>query len=638
VHTKHLRRACLPQSGRAIVLLVLIGILHAFFSVLSVRAASSFAHPAFQQQWSAVEDEIPNFWGPLQTARDGQNEPYADAPGGQRLVQYFDKARMELTDPNTGAVTNGLLTVELKSGNLQLGDSSFVMQGPAAVGIAGDPNGAGPTYASLGQLPERISQASGAVNLRFNQSSNAFTQVAPSTDPATVFTAYYGDPGGRFGQNVPRAFVDFLQSIPGGYLGVLGYPISPAFSATVPVGGQAKDVIIQAFQRKVLTYTPTNPSAFRVEFGNIGQHYYAWRYSGSPTPAPTPKPKQTATPPPPLQLSQVTVAYQTITSFAVSWQTNVPASSELQYGTTTSNMRTIVVRKGVLTRAHSVTVQNLALSTLYHFKVQSRDMAGKLVADNQDRTASTNVTGNLVDTNIIGTPTFRASPTTITVNWTTFGVTKSRIEYVADSKQTPGNIQYNQFRLGPNNDPAAKQHTVTAVALTPHTLYHFRIVSTLPNSAVAGASDDPNIVGETPITLLGYEPTRSAMSASTDGASLFARNVFTDFTAMTTDGQTNLPITANVYSDSSCTGDGCPSLSCSIAGQQSWATLIIGPTSDLDLNNGAVALEDQDRFSPVSAPTEPHLFPGLPGTFYYQITIVVDGVGSGSSEVNSYPA
>jgi hypothetical protein len=29
---------------------------------------------------------------------------------------------------------------------------------------------------------------------------------------------------------------------------------------------------------RVLTYTPSNPVAFRVEMGNVGQHYFAWRY------------------------------------------------------------------------------------------------------------------------------------------------------------------------------------------------------------------------------------------------------------------------------------------------------------------------------------------------------------------------
>ncbi len=63
-----------------------------------VPAASSFADPAFRAQWQAGEALSPNFWGPLATATDGQQEPYKEAAGGQRLVQYFDKGRMELTN------------------------------------------------------------------------------------------------------------------------------------------------------------------------------------------------------------------------------------------------------------------------------------------------------------------------------------------------------------------------------------------------------------------------------------------------------------------------------------------------------------------------------------------------------------
>jgi hypothetical protein len=37
-------------------------------------------------------------------------------------------------------------------------------------------------------------------------------------------------------------------------------------------------VLIQLFERRTLTYTPANPSGFQVEMGNVGQHYYSWRY------------------------------------------------------------------------------------------------------------------------------------------------------------------------------------------------------------------------------------------------------------------------------------------------------------------------------------------------------------------------
>jgi hypothetical protein len=35
---------------------------------------------------------------------------------------------------------------------------------------------------------------------------------------------------------------------------------------------------VQAFERRVLTYNPDNSDGWKVEAGNVGQHYYQWRY------------------------------------------------------------------------------------------------------------------------------------------------------------------------------------------------------------------------------------------------------------------------------------------------------------------------------------------------------------------------
>src|SRR5690242_18862760 len=122
---------------------------------LSASSATSFADPAFEQQWTRLESAVPNFYGPLNIARDGQMEDYADAPGGKRLVQYFNKARLELTLPALPTVTSGLLTVELKTGAVQSGNATFQQRDPARIGLVGDPGSAGPTYADLSQVPEK---------------------------------------------------------------------------------------------------------------------------------------------------------------------------------------------------------------------------------------------------------------------------------------------------------------------------------------------------------------------------------------------------------------------------------------------------------------------------------------------------
>lgn len=270
-------------------------------SIMAVQAAGSFATPAFQQQWQQGEAIAPNFWGPLATARDGQHEPYKEAPGGQRLVQYFDKTRMELTNPASGIVTNGLLTVELKTGRLQVGDNAFEQRQPAQVNIAGDPGTDGPTYADLAQLQEHFPHKD-QIDVGLFRYAHGRFDILPLGDPlydvlgnpsVNTLGAYTEDPAGRYGQYVFPPFADYIRSLPLPMDQTTGYPIAPLFVAEVKIAGIPTYVAIQAFERRVLTYNPGNANRFKVEFGNIGQHYYTWRYGAAP-PLPSTPPPSTA--------------------------------------------------------------------------------------------------------------------------------------------------------------------------------------------------------------------------------------------------------------------------------------------------------------------------------------------------------
>jgi hypothetical protein len=98
------------------------------------------------------------------------------------------------------------------------------------------------------------------------------------------------------GRNIPRVFWDFLQAggpiyengrVTTGKLSdpwfyATGLPLTEAYWARVQVAGVPRDVLIQAYERRVLTYVPDyNGSAFAVQMGNVGLHYYDWRYRGS---------------------------------------------------------------------------------------------------------------------------------------------------------------------------------------------------------------------------------------------------------------------------------------------------------------------------------------------------------------------
>jgi hypothetical protein len=256
----------------------------------AVQGAASYADPLFQQQWQQGEALTPNFWGPLATAKDGQQEPYQDVPGGMRLVQYFDKGRMELRN---GVVTNGLLAGEIVRGQLQVGDAAFLAKDPPAIPIAGDPDNPGPTYKQLGTTAKALLAATpaqtGGMSAAVVGADGTLTPGGSELAGDAALAGYDAPTQ----HNVPGVFVAYRNKAG---LGTIGYAISEPFGASVKVGGVAKGVLIQVFERRVLTFTPTNAAAFQVEMGNIGQHYYTWRYTGAPASSAAPPSASPASP------------------------------------------------------------------------------------------------------------------------------------------------------------------------------------------------------------------------------------------------------------------------------------------------------------------------------------------------------
>jgi M6 family metalloprotease-like protein len=228
-------------------------------------------------------------------------EPYlegsqSETSVGLRAVRYYDKSRMEITDPRKSPsddwyVTNGLLVVELITGRLQLGDNEFEQLQPAAINVAGDasdPNG--PTYATFGTLLDAEPYPSGTtITTRLARDGSLVDD--PALAARGVTAAHLVDvPGIR--HQVASPFWTFLNSsslvdLDGDlvtaplfepWFYATGYPISEAYWAEVQVAGVAHDVLMQCFERRCLTYTPDNPDGWQVEAGNVGRHYYAWRY------------------------------------------------------------------------------------------------------------------------------------------------------------------------------------------------------------------------------------------------------------------------------------------------------------------------------------------------------------------------
>ena len=111
---------------------------------------------------------------------------------------------------------------------------------------------------------------------------------------------------------------------------------------------------IQAYQRRVLTYVPSAPAGFQVQVGNIGQHYYDWRYNDAGNPPPGATPTQASTP-----VAQPTLPPTGLNVFAASsltdafndagksFQANKPSVTDLRFNFAGSQALVTQLQQGV---------------------------------------------------------------------------------------------------------------------------------------------------------------------------------------------------------------------------------------------------------------------------------------------------
>jgi hypothetical protein len=334
--------------------------------------------------------------------------------------------------------------------------------------------------------------------------------------------------------------------------------------------------------------------------GNIGQHYYTWRYL-APNATPTPSvPVITATPTTvagtdtsaPKFTSAPAVAYVTPNSFTLTWTTNEPASSEVKYGLSSNYESLNDKQKAIFSTDHQVVITGLTPGAGYHYRIQSRDPSGNLITDDQDRGVTLPLVnpGQTISSITVTKPT----ATTFTITWTASVASTARIEY------GKANGVYDRWRKGTATPGTAQ--TATAISLEANSVYFFRVVSMVDpgngNPPVAVASDE----GSTPLTNntvpTGAEVAAlkiSDLTASQDAVSHPAHITFS----------TDRPASVIIE---------------------------IGPTNKL--GGGFIYGPMSDYPYPFTRNLHDIAYGFPPGTWYYRVS-VYDEQGTGTSEVKS---
>ncbi|NJP04532.1 MAG: hypothetical protein HC837_02300 [Chloroflexaceae bacterium] len=192
---------------------------------LAAQAAvgDGFADDAFADLWRRSDATVASgqaarswLWG----ERPGERryERYNTDHQTVRLVQYFDKSRMEINQPDGDRtspwfVTNGLLVVEMISGQIVTGPTSTEQREPTNLPIAGDlvDNADALTYADLAAVA--TTDGKSTIESRVGQpvatvlNRDGMIEAPELATPATELVLY--EPA--TGHNVARVFADFCR-------------------------------------------------------------------------------------------------------------------------------------------------------------------------------------------------------------------------------------------------------------------------------------------------------------------------------------------------------------------------------------------------------------------------------------------
>ena len=168
-------------------------------------------------------------------------------------------------------------------------------------------------------------------------------------------------------------------------------------------------------------------------------------------------------------ISGVSASNITSGGATISWTTNEPSDSQVEYGTTTAYGNSTALNPSMVT-SHSQNLTGLTPGTLYHYRVKSRDAAGNL-ATSGDYTFTTSSTPDTTPPVISGITVSNITATSATVFWTTSEPAVSQVDYGLTAS----------YGSSTSSSAMVLSHALDLNGLAPQTLYHYRVRSADPS-------------------------------------------------------------------------------------------------------------------------------------------------------------
>jgi hypothetical protein len=164
------------------------------------------------------------------------------------------------------------------------------------------------------------------------------------------------------------------------------------------------------------------------------------------------------------KLTDIGITSVTDSSAVVTWTTDEPATSQVEYGTT-NNYGSVTTLDNELVTNHSITINNLEPGTTYHFRAKSTNASGNEASFDASKTI---ITQTKVDTSppvISAINVSYISPSGCTITWTTDKPATSQVEYGTTTAYGSSTSINNEL---------VTNHSITLTGLQQSTIYHFK--------------------------------------------------------------------------------------------------------------------------------------------------------------------
>jgi cytochrome c biogenesis protein CcmG/thiol:disulfide interchange protein DsbE len=223
---------------------------------------------------------------------------------------------------------------------------------------------------------------------------------------------------------------------------------------------------------------------------NWGMNYNAPKTNSPAVTQPKPSPSK----PSPaaatgLTIRDISVSDVTDSTAVITWTTSEPSSTLVDYGTTTSYGKTADISSGLVT-SHKVQLSSLTPSTVYHYRIVSKNASGKTAVAPSDTRFTTAAPPDRTAPVIASISAVDVSDISATITWTTNEKATSQVEYGTSGSY--GSITAMEEVMD-------TKHIVTVSGLEGEKTYYFRVKSKDANKNEAVSETNQTFKTLTPV-------------------------------------------------------------------------------------------------------------------------------------------